>query len=345
MPVSRLDDTINQFYRDLAREEAKTVRKITQSYGTALDVFDAELEKVSARIAVEGLTDNLAFQYQRLDALAKQASDEMAEFGRAVGSAVGDSQGAGARIGQRYGPRLIGATIGPGPTASLSAWATLPDAALVQLTGALADGSPLSALTHRYGSIASQGMQRLLLEGVALGRNPLETARLMRDELGVPYRNANTLARTEQMRAFREANRRTMMANQRVVKGWTWFAQLDRFTCPVCWAMHGKQFQTREPMHTHPNCRCTQLPVTRSWKELGFDLPEPISPGPLGPELFDRLPRQRQRIILGPAGATLYERGLVTLEDFVLLRHDPRWGWGRTTRPLSAIVPQWRQLL
>src|SRR3546814_11471968 len=57
-----------------------------------------------------------------------------------------------------------------------------------------------------------------------------------------------------------------------------WVAQLDRRTCPSCWSQHGSKHALDEPGPLdHQQGRCARLPVTRSWRDLGFDIDDPPS--------------------------------------------------------------------
>lgn len=357
--MARLEDVINDFYSRLDAGEQSANRNLYAGYQRALSAYDREAEKVLSRIEAGGITDSRAFQYDRLRALAGQAADNMAEFGDLTAEQIEAVQNNAGLIARTASVQMIEGT---GLPLSFASYATLPDGAIRRMVGSLQDGSPLRRLSQKYAGDSAREFNRLLLEGVALGRSPLETARLMRNQLGVQYSKARTIVRTEQMRVFREANRQTMIANRGVVKRWKWYSTLDRLTCPVCFAMHGTEHELSERMETHPNCRCVQLPVTATYKELGFTgINEPQATGfaaqsragqlsegfrfpaadslnMKGTTLFDYLPKTDQEAILGRAAFRAYEQGLVKLPDFVQRTYSPDWGYGRTTKPLSSII-------
>ena len=64
--------------------------------------------------------------------------------------------------------------------------------------------------------------------------------------------------------------------NNDLLKGWQFVATLDSRTSITCASLSGKIFPIgsgpRPPRHI--NCRSTSVPVVKSWKELGIDLPE-----------------------------------------------------------------------
>lgn len=72
------------------------------------------------------------------------------------------------------------------------------------------------------------------------------------------YANAlKSVYRTETFAAKREAERKVYFEND--VRLWEWFAEPD--ACPFCKERDGKVYPTSETFDTHPNCRCSLLPV------------------------------------------------------------------------------------
>jgi len=65
-------------------------------------------------------------------------------------------------------------------------------------------------------------------------------------------------------------------ANSELIKGWQFVATLDGRTSITCASLSGKIFPIGSgPMPPrHTNCRSTSVPVTKSWRELGFDIDE-----------------------------------------------------------------------
>jgi SPP1 gp7 family putative phage head morphogenesis protein len=90
---------------------------------------------------------------------------------------------------------------------------------------------------------------------------------------------ADMIARTELMRAMNLAKADLLEANDDLVEDKKWLAADDARTCDDCMDMDGlteteledQGFDTEMP--AHPRCRCTWVPVLKTWKEL------------LGPEL------------------------------------------------------------
>lgn len=344
MANSELENVINNFYETLDAKEEKTLRRLAVAHQRTIDKLSAQLEKVTKRIELDqklGLdSGTYILQQQRLAAFITQANEYFQEFGTDVGVELTQAQKDAVSLAEDFVPDSITAINGPPPTGFT--FAKLPEGAIQQFVGSLADGSPVRSLTESFGADAAKILNNLLLTGIATGQNPLTVARQMAAAVPDMLRHkANTIARTEMMRANRGANTKLFKANKDVVKGWKWFSSLDRRTCPVCWAMHGKTFPPGEIMATHPNCRCTQIPITKTWKELGFDVPEvaqPISLTEDGEYFFKKLDVEDQIHVLGKSGHTLYKNGVAKLEDFVQDTYSPQWGFGRTTRSIKDMV-------
>jgi SPP1 gp7 family putative phage head morphogenesis protein len=148
---------------------------------------------------------------------------------------------------------------------------------------------------------------------------------------------ALTIARTETLGAYRSAAAITYRANSDVVESWTWQAALGS-ACEICIALHGQVFPLEEEQDTHPNCRCTMIPQTRTWESLGFpDAPETRVELEPGPDWFARQPPAKQLRVLGPGKYAAYKRGEITLADLVQKTRSA-FGPGRHTRPLRELV-------
>lgn len=136
--------------------------------------------------------------------------------------------------------------------------------------------------------------------------------------------------------AYREVSSETYRASK-VVDGWTWHADLSGRTCPACLAMHGTRHSADEDMASHPNCRCTQLPQTKSWADLGFDVPDGRQAIQTGAERLAQMSEADQLAILGRRRLDAYNAGEITLDDLVRKTHHREWGAGRRTATLAEL--------
>jgi hypothetical protein len=109
--------------------------------------------------------------------------------------------------------------------------------------------------------------------------------------------------------------------------------------------MHGTVHRLDERFASHPNCRCSPVPITKTWQEIGQELGVDLSGvretrGEIepGPQIFAKLPEDQQRAILGPAKFAAYQAGAIGLEDLRGIRRDPRWGMVGYERSLREVL-------
>ncbi len=129
-----------------------------------------------------------------------------------------------------------------GPT-----WNRLPVEAVQHLAGAAGPGSPLGAgFTRRREDAKTRGWYWSWFP-----RSSPSRLRVFACDPMIP-----TLA--------------SYRANPGVVKAFRRVAGKDTRSCILCLALDGQEQPTGELLATHPRCRCTVVPVTRAWTELGF---------------------------------------------------------------------------
>lgn len=133
----------------------------------------------------------------------------------------------------------------------------------------LGEDSPLFDLVSSLPAKTAKAMYRELRTAVLTGQNPKLTARKIAAIGDISKNRALTIARTEQLRAYRQATAASYRASK-VVTEWVWHASLDRRCCFACASLHGTVWPKDELMRNHPNCRCAMVPKTKSWADLGF---------------------------------------------------------------------------
>lgn len=187
-------------------------------------------------------------------------------------------------------------------------------------------------------------MRAELTRGIAAGTNPYPVARriLKRTEgaFNGGLARAARIARTEMLDAHRTASTESNRANLGVMAGQTWIATLDSRTCGSCLAQHGTEWPAEAwGPEDHQNGRCTFVPKTKSWAELGFaGIPdEPHDDVADRDEWWDNLTPASQDKVLGRTRAELLRSGEITWQDLTLRRDNAQW------RP-SYTMPSLREL-
>lgn len=112
--------------------------------------------------------------------------------------------------------------------------------------------------------------------------------------------------------------------------------------CPSCLAMHGTVHppSVAGPLD-HQQGRCDRLPVTASWRDLGFEgVEEPPSIVPDAREWFDGLPESQREHIMGATRLALLDSGHITWEDLAQQRRTPGWRPSYAPTPVGDLAIQ-----
>ena len=317
--------------------------ELTEAYGRSWAALQTDLNRVTAQIVAEQAEGRapapaMVERDARVRALMRQAERRIGEFAHLADLAIQDAQRGAIASAIDHAGTEVGAGLSATAPGIGDSFRRLDTEALESMVGHLGNGSPLRSLLGQLGAEAAQSVRSGLVIGIARGLSPRDVAREVRAALGGNLARALTIARTETLRAYREATRRVYEENAEVVAGWVWVAKLDGRTCGACWAMHGSEHPATEHLDGHPNCRCAMVPATRTWDELGVTgIPETRPSIETGPEAFERLGPDAQRAILGRAKFEAYARGDLHLGDLVGRRSDPDWETTRGERSLRQI--------
>ena len=184
---------------------------------------------------------------------------------------------------------------------------------------------------------ATEAMRRRLMQGVAAGRNPRDTARLMvRDVQGDfdgGLARAQVIARTETIDAYRAGAKAHHEANSDVLAGWVWLAQLSERTCPSCVAMHGTEHDLDEPGPLdHQQGRCSRMPLVKPELVPGT----PTSKVESGAEWLQRQPEGVQRSVLGPGRFEAWKAGDYPASRWAVRRESEAWRPSYGPGPISG---------
>lgn len=330
--VSEIQRAADRFRAARLAQERVAVRELVRAYGIAWRSVRKELDRLLrklelARAKGEVIQPVWLMQQARLNRLLQAVRAELDALHGTTEGVIRDLQRDGIRIGREESVALLRLSMSPTPPGVDIAFAELQRGALQELVGYLSDGSPLRDLLDKIGIEASEAIRSALIRGVALGLGPRQLARDMRRGFSTGLHRSLTIARTEMMRAYREASRQTYMENRDVVRGWTWHAALDSRTCIACIEQHGGTHPLDEVMNSHPNCRCAMIPLTVSWAELGFtDIAETAADIEAGRDWFARQTESVQRRALGPTAFDLYRQGKLRIEDMVRVVESKQWG-------------------
>lgn len=331
----------------VARHDANVAATLVDSYAIAVarivpqisdlaDQMDAYLaDHPGQKIPLAWLNRS-----QRLETLQAQLRQEMTKWAMVASTTVSSAQEAAVGQAQAAAEEMIRAQLEPDENGVALTLDRANTNALTSLVGTLADGSPLQSLLGELAGPAIQQVRQALTTGLLMGESPRVIARRVKGSLGVPLSRALRISRTEILRSYREANRAVYLANEDVVKGWTWHAARTTRTCAACWVMHGSFHPLSERFGGHVMCRCAPVPITKTWRELGAGagLQETSYRPVPGPVEFDRLDRAEQLAILGPKRFQALLAGQFGLRDLVTAKTSKAWGTSHVETPLHQLL-------
>ncbi len=153
-------------------------------------------------------------------------------------------------------------------------------------------------------------------------------------------RNAAALVQTSVQTVANDARRETFDSNTDVIKGIRQVSTLDSHTTIICVSYSGMEWDNeRKPINgntlkygngtpRHWNCRSVEVPITKTFRELGLDIDE-LEPSTRASEIgqisskttfndfLERRGKDYQDEVLGKGRADLWRDGKITLRDLV----------------------------
>jgi SPP1 gp7 family putative phage head morphogenesis protein len=202
--------------------------------------------------------------------------------------------------------------------------------AISNMAGYTVGGAPLRGLLDAIPRDPRLGdrLAQTLFNGMAQGLGPERVARLMaRQGLGLAFTRAAVIARTETLRAYRQANI-AQYQESGVVGSYRRLAAKSGRTCAACLALDGRVYPLTVPFADHPNGRCSPIPIIEGRQPVPYTV---------GPDWYATQPERIQRQILGPGHYSLYRQGMIGFDDLVSWRRSPIWGDSPQVTPLRDL--------
>lgn len=344
-PTTLLEREIARQRAQILRADDQTRRALIRAHRKVLQRLRSELDALTAQIEAaraEGpVTETWLRRQDRFRSLIADMERETATFLRVAAEEIQGAKGEAVARALDHAPKLTVASLGPAPRNARAAIAGSFDRtatpAMREMVSRAADGRPLGQLLGRIAPQAAGRVRDSLIFGTASGRGVRHIAAEVSHLAGMPLRRAEVIARQEVIGAYRAASHEAYERSG-VVEGWVWHTALDDRTCSLCWEMHGSFHSMSESLSSHVNCRCAEVPRTKSWNELGFDgVPDGRQTIESGADIFDGLPEADKLAILGRSRLEAYNAGQITLSDLVRETNHPRWGKGLRQATLSEL--------
>jgi SPP1 gp7 family putative phage head morphogenesis protein len=294
--------------------------QMMSAYQDVLERLNPLIELAQQQALADGVaTPAELFRLERWQELQRQTAVELERLAQITGDVTTEAQARAVRIGLDDALGIAQATArGVQAQASITAaWAHLPTTAVEDLVG-LANNGPLRSLLDTFGDDGMRIIADELVKGLALGQSPRTVARSIEQGLEISRNRALTITRTESLRAMRSATLRSYAANADILRGYRRIAAHQTRTCLACLALDGVEYPiTYQFFPSHPNCRCSLIPVLRNLRQRSYQD---------GESWLEGQPIETQQAMIPNALWDDYAAGRITLPDFVFLDESPTWG-------------------
>ena len=271
MPLNRLlfDSTV-ELHLDMemvAIQSRATIVKLLQN-----------LEKELIAKVTDGVTDwskaRIAKQLSEADAVIRQYYDDAAGIARDTTTSV-------AQVAASATADSLVAAVG-----AQVAISAIPTAAYLETLASdtIIQGVTQSGWWSKQSSDSSFKFQSAVRQGLVGAETTPQIVRRVRDVMDLSRRNAETLVHTSVQSVANTTREKIFADNDDVMSGKEWSAALDRRTCPTCGVRDGKRWDTKGKSISHSipytmppqhfRCRCSMVPVLKTWKELGINMDE-----------------------------------------------------------------------
>jgi SPP1 gp7 family putative phage head morphogenesis protein len=323
--------TALQHKLELLLQEASQMQEMARRWLGVEGALEAQLvalaeELAHLRDAGKSIEAWRLFEVDRYRTLLAQAEGRIAEYSRYAGKLITGRQEELAGLGIEHAAEAIRLSYLDAGGRVGAYFNILPVEAVENLIGFAADGSPLNSLLRASWPDAVDGLTQALINGTALGRNPRDVAKDMVDGLSHGLDRMLTIARTEQLRTYREASR-SQYQESGLVNSYKRIAASD--ACLACLAMDGEVYPSDEPLEIHPNDRCGMIPVVEGLPEIQYET---------GAERFAAMSEDDQRAMMGSEAYDLYASGQVSLSDFAVHSESAEWGPSIRTATLADLT-------
>lgn len=339
MPEPAVVDAMREFKQALLAREMAQMQEMAGRWVQVEQALSGELAALTEqaarlREAGESLTEARVYRMRRYRRLLGQAQEEAARYTDYADQTITRGQEEVAAWGIDHASRSIQLSYAPRVGVYFD---RLPVEAVEHLVGLATDGGPVRDLLRRRLVRDENGrplpgvlerLTRTLINGTAQGWNPRKTAREMRDDLTGGLQQALTIARSEQMRVYRQAGLDQYRASG-VVEGQKRLATHDGRTCAACLADEGNRYPLDAVISDHPNGRCTGVPIVSGMPEVRW-----LS----GEAWFRAQPEEVQRQILHDGRFEAWQEGAFSFQALATHTQDPTWGAGLKPTPLNQLV-------
>lgn len=305
--------TVRGFKRGIDAREAHEMTLMAGRWARLEDRLQQHINNLMKELSEKraaGIAVGEPMQLERYRALLAQTRLEIARYTAWAEARIDGERGELVELGARHAAEVLEAA---GVRGGFNRLAT---PAIETMTAMVQQGAPLRELLEHVWPKSALGMNQALEDGIALGWGPMKTAREMMRGLESGLQRVLTIARTEQLRAYRMATN-AQYRDSGVVTGWMWLCAKNMTVCAACLAMDGTEHPLSEEQQDHPNGGCTSVPI------LPGEKPE----WQTGEKWFETLSEADQRKLLGDKLFEAWDGGKgFEFSRLAQTAHSDTWG-------------------
>lgn len=305
----------------LIAQDAGTMVNMADRWLQLENSLEAQIGLLSREItdmqaAGEAVGINRVLKLRRYRTLLGQFDTEMERYNKWAGGEIADQQLRLAQMGLTHAVEATQLSLTEAGYGVGRFFDRVPVRAIENMIGMTGSGAPLRNLLNEAAPLSVEHMTRALIEGLAMGLPPGQTARLMMDGMAMGLTRTTLIARSEQLRVYRESGRQQYDISE-AIQTYERVCANQPDTCMACIALDGKIYPTNEVMEVHPADRCFMIPHV-----AGAD---PIE-RERGKDWFAKQSPELQKQMMGPGRFELYNSGQISLQDLVTQTDHPVWG-------------------
>lgn len=312
----------------LERNDAAAIGRLVGAYGRMFKRVQGSIDALTMEIGQEQPSPGQAIKMARYKVLMDDLAAELNKFQALTIAETEAIARLGIDAASADALRLISISA-TGDTRLVARLSSLNPDAVETMLGFLAPDSPLYARLENLAGDTAQAVTDAMVDGIGLGHNPTKIARAISDDLGRGLTTAMRTVRTAQLWSYREATRANYMANDDILDGWIWFANLGPATCMSCIAQHGSLHPNTETLNDHYNGRCAMVPQVKGY---------PSAIEQMGEEWFNELSEEEQRKMMGGQRFEAWRDGKFSLDQLSKTSTDAVYGDMRVTTPLKELI-------
>lgn len=308
--VFKYRDQLNRREETLLKRMARLWRSVeSETTIEALRLAQLLIDQQEQNIP---LTPQYVYSLQRYKAYMSQAKKEIEYYDKNIIDLITDTQRQNFNLGiDAANQVLLKMSAVESPT-----WTVLHRSAFEAMAGMLGDGTPLSRLISKDYGYAVDGINKALLNGVAIGKGYQQVATDMVMASRMAFERSVVIARTEINRAYRLANTEQYRQSG-IVKGFKRLVYKPT-ACFACLMMDGEFIPVDQELYDHPRGKCSAIAVLFNGQSAEWQT---------GQEWFKEQSEEDQRRIMGGARYEAWKLGEVKdLRSMVYMKPNAIWG-------------------